>query len=131
MPAKEKGFYVGISNPIDVRRNLLETSKDIIQILKRYESLHRIKEEKRAEMNKFRSTVSEITQLMLRLKTSLPPVRIEDLPRREVTETTTRKPIAPMAVKRAKVSQESAAPGSELDRLEQELGKIEDKLKSL
>jgi len=130
MPAKEKGFYVGISNPIDVRRNLLETSKDIIQILKRYESLHRIKEEKRAEMNKFRSTVSEITQLMLRLKTSLPPVRIEDLPRREVTETT-RKPVAPVSVKRAKVSQESAAPGSELDRLEQELGKIEDKLKSL
>jgi len=130
MPTKEKGFYVGISNPIDVRRNILETSKEIIQVLKRYESFHHIKEEKRAEMNKFRSMVNEITQLMLRLKTSLPPVRIEDLPRREAAETA-RKSMAPVTEKRVKAAQESASPSSELDRLEQELGKIEDKLKVL
>ena len=130
MPTKEKGFYVGISNPVDVRRNILETSKEIIHVLKRYENFHHIKEAKRAEMNKFRSMVDEINQLMLRLKTSLPPVRMEDLPRREAAETT-RKAAEPVAVKRAKAMQEGTAPSSELDRLEQELGKIEDKLKGL
>jgi len=124
---KEKEFYVGIPNPIDVRRNILETSKEIIQVLKRYESFHHIKEAKKAEMNKFRAMVNDINQMMLRLKTSLPPVRIEDLPRKEPTETT----VKPLSVKRIRAAPESAAPSSELDRLEQELGKIEDKIKGL
>lgn len=122
---KEKEFYVGISNPMGVRRDVLETSKEIIQILKRYETFSHIKENKRAEMARFRTIINDITQLMTGLKSSLPPLKLEDLPREEASHV--KRPVM------AKVSkpQEKVRSVSEIDRLEQELGKIEEKLRSL
>ena len=42
----EKTVYVGISNKSEVRRELLECSKDIVGILKNYDMLNSIREEK-------------------------------------------------------------------------------------
>ena len=41
---EDKDFYVGINNPIDVRRNTLECSRELIQNLQSYENVKKVRE---------------------------------------------------------------------------------------
>ncbi len=47
-------FYVGIKNPIDVRKNLLESSKYIIKNLQRHERFKAIRGEKIGQIMKLK-----------------------------------------------------------------------------
>lgn len=69
---KEKKFYVGLKNPVSIRRNLLEASKDIIKSLQRYERQREIRKQKIEAIFKVRKLVKDVKRLTSTLNSKLP-----------------------------------------------------------
>ena len=117
--AETKGFYVGVKEPVSLRRKLLESSKGIIQYLKDYENLKLIREEKHKEIVEFKNKIDEMTALLSELK--------EHLPKKELQGNTYTKEGTEKNSKRKKVKIEN----SEIERLETDLAEIESRLSSM
>jgi len=71
---EEDVFFVGIKDPIEVRRNLLESTRDIVQTLQRFERFKQVREEKQQEVVRLREQVREISKLVNKLKSLLPKI---------------------------------------------------------
>lgn len=72
-------LFVGIRDPNDIRKSLLESSKSIIECLQKYEKLRFIREEKEKEVHRFKTIVSEIDSSMNKLKSLLPKTTLEPI----------------------------------------------------
>ena len=72
---EESPLFVGITNNGELRRNMLECSKEILESLKHYEKFKFVKEEKQKLIQKFREDVKGLSKLISRLKTNLPKVK--------------------------------------------------------
>lgn len=80
MPAKKQAkkeldddtYYIGITEPLEVRRTILETSKEIIQAMHRFERFKEIREEKKSTLKDLNQKVSELSILLNTLKSNLP-----------------------------------------------------------
>lgn len=132
MTTKDEPVYIGIENPAEVRRALLESSKSLIKILQKGERLRENKRQKQQLILQLKETMREISQLISQLKSQMPKVRISSLPRRHAT-----KPIvhaaegAKQAMKQVSMPKPRAVPLTESQKLERELQDIEEKLKRL
>ncbi len=73
----EKEFFVGIFEPNDIRRNVLESSKEIVNSLQASESLKKIRSEKIICYKKIKNIMDELKFLVARLEKSLPKSKIE------------------------------------------------------
>ena len=119
--AEIKGFYVGVKEPISLRRNLLESSKAIVQSLKDYEKLKLIREERHAKILEFKEKIDEMLVLLSGLK--------EHFPKHELKKD--------FYVKRKKEKREKGKTKKaevkidEIDRLEKDLAEIESRLRSM
>ncbi|MBW2992124.1 hypothetical protein KY345_02810, partial [Candidatus Woesearchaeota archaeon] len=69
-------LYVGVQNPIEIRRTILEATKDVVEILQKYERFRAVREEKIKTVNSLREQVKEITKLVAKLKSELPKVDV-------------------------------------------------------
>ncbi len=67
--------YTIIENPVEIRKNLLMTSKALIQILMIYEKLKVIRRERLEKMNQLKSVIEEINELMDKLLERLPEIK--------------------------------------------------------
>jgi hypothetical protein len=123
VPDKKEIFYVGVTDPTEVRRNLLESTRDIVIFLRTYENFKRIRAEKVREIEKLKLQIQEITRILNKLRRDLPKTRLREKAE-EIVEKGGRKPVV-------KISQPRKTEGSDVDRLEQELNAIEEKLKLL
>lgn len=105
-------FFVHIRDPTDVRRKLLGSSKQLIQILQRYERVKELRIHKLEKISQLRKLNKEINLLFAKLKKEMPKadVRIKTEPRK------------PSRNEGSKLS------GNELAELEAELKKIENKI---
>lgn len=112
-------FYVGIRDPIELRKELLLSSKNLIDSLKRYEAYKTIKEDKLRHIIQLKRVFDEILVLNKKLRGKLPrmPVKVPPVTR-EMREERPRS----KAVKMQKTHMEA---------LEDELSKIEERLGSL
>lgn len=121
---EENPLFVGITNSGELRRNILECSKDILESLKEYEKVKSVKEEKQKLIQKFREDIKAISRLINRLKTNLPKVKEVGIkkPEKEIVE----KQEKPKVIKVEKPKEKT-----ELERLESELNDIEGKLNTL
>jgi len=117
--AETKGFYVGVKEPVSLRRSLLESSKSVIQGLKDYEKLKSIREEKHKNVLKFRNKINEILVLLSDLK--------EHLPQHELGENVNIKRKA----EKTKKGKKAEIKTDEIGRLEQDLAEIESRLKNM
>jgi hypothetical protein len=122
---KEQGkelFYVGVRDPTEVRRNLLESSRELVVFLKTYENFKRIRIQKVEEINKLKLLINQISRTINKLRRDLPKTKL-----REKSEETIKKGgerrIVKMPVKVKAMS--------DVERLESELTDIEEKLKLL
>ena len=68
----QKDFFVGIYEPKDVRRNILECSKEVVDSLQIYESLTKIRSNKLKCYKEIRVLVDELHLLVSRLEKGLP-----------------------------------------------------------
>jgi hypothetical protein len=73
---EDNDFYVGVSNPLDVRRNLLECSREMIQTLQSYEKIKKIRDMKIKRIHQLKTVIRELDLLFSKLKSTLPKTHL-------------------------------------------------------
>ena len=109
MKKEDELFYIGIEDPQELRRYVLESSRSVVLNLKRFEEINATRIRKMESMAKFKDIVEEINAMVSKLRRELPKTKVTTL--RKVRLTEERPP--------------------ELDELESELNVIESHLKKL
>ena len=125
--AEEKGdvYFVGLEKPNELRRTLLESTRDVVDVMKRFERFKSVREQKIKEIERLKSDIREISKLISKLRAELPKTKLRvKLPKRE--EVPEKKKVVKKEVKKPKKKEMT-----ELDKLESELSAIEGKLKGL
>lgn len=115
-------LFMKVDEPVEVRRNLLESAKITIHSLQRYERFKKVREEKAEKIIALRNVMKEIEQLFIQLKRELPD-----------TEIHTPERVEHHGKKVVKTKGKVRMPeySSELEQLEKELKQIEAKLNAL
>ncbi|MEE9525277.1 MAG: hypothetical protein V3V78_01575 [Candidatus Woesearchaeota archaeon] len=129
---EESMFYVGMKDPIEIRRSLLESSKEALQYLQRFERFKEVRKEKEAEIIKLKEAMKDILALVRKLKTELPksglrakPHKAAPKPKKTAAKKEAPKEVAPP------IEVEKPREMSELEKLEAELSEIEGRLTKL
>ena len=125
-------FYVGIKDPIEIRRSILESSKEMLHYLQRAEKFKHVRKEKAVQIAKLKEDMKEITKLTRKLKSLLPKSGLraakpkpKPKPQKKAKKKAEAKKEAPP------VEVEKPKETSELEKLETELGEIEGRLTKL
>lgn len=126
-------FFAQVKAPNEVRRNILETLKDIVEVLQRFEKFKRIRHEKLERIHKLRGLIKDANKMLGTLRLKMPQTNLRAS---AAAEAPAHKKAHHRKKKKAKSSGEKQekAPKkemTELEKLEAELGAIESKLKSL
>ena len=129
---EESVFYVGMKDPIEIRRSILESSKEALQYLQRAERFKEIRKEKAEQTAKLKEIMKEMNGLVRKLKMALPKTGLRGKVHKEAPKK--KKKAAPVKVeKKAPPKEEVEKPKemTELEKLEAELGEIEGRLTKL
>ena len=125
---KKETLYVGIADPVDVRRQILEASKDIIQMMQQFERYREVRRERKEAILTLRSDLHEVRGAITRLKKVLPKVKHKKekpKPVKVVPEPVMIEQPKPAPKPKKRVAK------TEVDKLELELDEIERKLEHL
>jgi len=117
-------FFVEIREPSEVRKHILETLKDVLELLQKFESFKHLRHDKMVRIDKLRVLMRDANKLMGVLKTKLPQTSLKGM---------VPKQHAPKKVQAKKKEMPEKVPKkerTELDKLQFELNAIESKLKS-
>ncbi len=133
-PIKPEVLYMGISNPVDVRRSILECARDMVHFLQMFEKFRVIREEKKEAAAILKKQIKELNTLVNKFKAALPKTNIRTGIKKPKTEFEA--PIEKHEEKAAEKAQESNSEIPEInmddiEALEAELHEIEDKLNFL
>jgi len=109
-------YFVGLTSPDDVKRGVLESSKELLGSMKGVENLKDIREEKKEEIANLKKIVKSSSLLMSKIKNRLPKVHPLIKKTEKEEEPAVSRPVRMV---------------SEVDRLQSELDEIEKKLNSL
>ena len=123
MKEKEKTFYVGVHNSNDVRKQLLECSKDIVGILKNYDRINTIRKEKIEKSMELNKILNDIRKLNLIFKERLPSNKLRAIPVK-----IKRGGIKKKSFKKSVPKKAENPPNHKIKILEQELNEIEERL---
>ena len=122
-------MYVGIDDPVSMRRDILEASKSMVRVLKGQHSLRDARTTKHKLIEELRNKVTEIGQLVAEARQMLPKMEMQ-LPEEKETKIP-KIAKAATATKTKAVSAPRARIEPHIDKFERELQDIENKLKSL
>ena len=131
--SKEQGselVFVQVKKPAEVRKDILETLKEIVETLHRFEKFKQTRHKKLEKIHHLGVLIRQANKMLGNLRLKLPQTNLR--------ATVVKAPLEPKKIhhKKIKASEEKQqkAPKKELtevDRLEAELSAIESKLKSL
>ena len=116
-------LYVNVKKPIELRRNVLETSKSVLYTLQFYYKILKLREEKEKQIALLKVQVGEINLLCSKLSQFLPKYQFkvgkkpEKLTKKKLKGRRRKSDLTPKV--------------TELDRLESSLSEIENKLRNL
>ncbi len=113
-------LYVGIPEPENVRKNVLSTAKRVITLLKDHQDYARIRNEKETNIQQLKKTLDSIASQTRKLKNILPKRNMpptQNMPRHSCQEQ-----------KSERKQQNNTF--NKIDLLEQELNKIEKRLRA-
>jgi len=151
-------FYVGVRDPVEVRRSLLESAREAIHFLKRYEKVKSIRAEKTQVILKLDTQVKDLRNMVAKLRKVFPATKLRTQfparksqcvvcsnffknqtelsqhmkhhqPKKSERHEPVRNPI--IMEKQEAPPPKKSAPLSDLEKLEGELADIEDKLDKL
>jgi len=130
-PNKEL-FFVQVREPNEVRKYILQTLKEIVEILHRFEKFRQIRHEKIANIHKLRALLKDANKMLGSLKLKLPQTNLRAAAVKEITKHS-KKPAHKKKVKPSEEKPEKAPKRemTETEKLEAQLNAIESKLKSL
>lgn len=119
-------FFVRVREPDEVKRHILESLKEVVELLHKFERLKQIRHEKLEKIHKLKDLVKEANKMLGGLKIKLPHTNLKAA----VAES---KPKKVPEKKNAKATEKKVPQKeiTELQKLEAELSAIESKLKSL
>ena len=136
---KKEPYFIGLGDPVELRRNVLEPTREVIQFLQSYEEFKKVKEEKtftigllKEDLKEIKTTINKLRRLLPRskLKAERTYGRIKKEIESEHPELKPKPEPKPEPV--PEPEPEPLPPAHpELDSLEKELGEIEKKLGSL
>jgi hypothetical protein len=128
----EQEFFIRISNPNTLRRELLEASKLILSILKQTYIVKQLREAKHYQMTKIDTEVKEIKLLVQKLDELVPHYTRADLKKLLPDMSSFKRP-DPMQPKLpdAKPAPQSPQHVSELDQISRAIEEVSRKLQSL
>ena len=118
-------FFAEVKEPEEVRRNILESLKEIVESLQRFEKFKETRKDKLHNINKLGKIVKNTNKLVLDLKKSFPETKIRTM--KAISKTAEKKKIG--IRKKKEVAERK--PLTELQKLESELSEIEGNLESL
>ncbi|MBI2575741.1 hypothetical protein HYV84_00880 [Candidatus Woesearchaeota archaeon] len=122
---KEDGIFVGVKDPLRVRKDILESSRDVLEGLKSYESFKQVREEKRMLFEQLRSDARSISLLIGRLRGELPQLKVPAAKVEKAKE-------QPQPKQGKMVpAVEKAKPATEVQRLEEELAQLEEAVQKM
>lgn len=119
-------FFVEVAEPEEARRNMLESLKDIVENLQRFEKFKETRKDKIERINQLGTIIKDINKHVSSLKNSFPEAKLRAM---KVIRKVEKK--KPSTEKKKKHEEEKIKPTSELKKLESELSEIESKLGSL
>jgi len=136
-PKAEEVFYVGVQDPTEVRRNVLESYRDAVHFLQQHEKLKALRAQKAQALEEVRADVRELKTLVLRLKRVMPKTKLRVKLNEEHREA--KAPVEKKAEEKPKKEKKKrhekrlrpAKDGGELEQLESELSEIEHKLENI
>jgi hypothetical protein len=73
---EEDIFYVHIKEPVEIRKTILESSKQTVKLLQRYENIREVRIRKVEQINKLRKNFRELVVIVNKLKQEMPKVNI-------------------------------------------------------
>lgn len=120
-------FFVEVRQPTEVRRNILESLKEILESLQGFEKFKESRKERVIKISKLERDIKILGKHVSRLKGILPEASL----REAVVQKPKEEEHAAKKHKHHKKKEEAKKPLTEVDRLESELGAIEEKLRSL
>lgn len=132
-------YFIGLGDPVELRKNILEPTREVIQFLQSYEEFKKIKEEKTHTILILKDDLKELKLYINKLRRLLPRSKVKA----EKTYTRIQKEIKEecsepkfyQPASKSVVSKSAPKPipqtHPELDSLEKELGDIEKKLGTL
>lgn len=125
-------YFVQVREPTEVRKHVLETLKQIFEMLQRLEKMRQLRHEKLQNIEKLRSLFKSANKLVAALKLKLPQTNLRIAPAKESSHH------KKSAGKKSKtsVAKEKMEPApqrqpSDAEKLEAQLNAIESKLRSL
>lgn len=129
-------FFVQVKEPSEIRRNILETLKGIVEALQRFEKFKHMRHKKIEQIQKLRGLLKDANKMLGTLKLKLPQTNLRATVAREApTYPVHAKEVHHKKKKKGKSAKsEEKAPKkepTEIEKLEAELSAIESKLKSL
>jgi hypothetical protein len=141
-------YFIRISDTAEVRRMTLESSKDLLHVLKGYHDILETRERKKETTDELRDTLAELRAIISRLEKLLPQQSLKEiqrfLPKRKKVELKKEraespktkklplaKPVERPAPEQVIEKPKPARPMSELERLERALANIEERLGQL
>lgn len=129
MTNDEEILFMGIKDPAELRRAVVESSNGIVESLERYERFNSIRARKIAEITRLKSTIREISKLIHRLRSELPKTELPQI-KKEKKPKAVKKPRAVIQPK-ARSKPVPTKEHTELEKLESELDEIDKKLSGI
>ncbi len=127
--AKEnkEDFFVGIESTKDLRRNILESSREMVHILQSYEKVKEIREEKLRRIKQLKTVLEELKLLGSKLSRALPSVQTRIIEAEKEAKKSLKKEPRQSKVKKEKKEEAK----KDLEKLETDLASIEARLSEL
>lgn len=113
MAKEQQTIFVSVKNPVEIQRELLVSSKRIIETVKEMKNYHKVQEQKAQKFEELSKTLRKISTLSKKLKGTLPTL-----------------PGVKIEVEHEHVKEQKEHKKN-LDFLEEEINRIEKKLREL
>ena len=127
MAEEDKTFYVGINEPGELRKELLGCSKEIITVLRDYDTISSFRKEKIEKIIELGKVFGELKKLNLILKNKLPSNKIRAMPMKTTSKVAKVKVAKTKVLEKIPIKAVSNQP-PEIKQLENELSEIEERL---
>jgi len=125
-------FYVGINHKNELRRAILESSKEMIQALKAYRHIKDLETQKTDMIHDLNHIMADVRKLDNKLKSQLPKLSLPTVKPKSIDKSKSQTSFRPTSQAKSQPIPAVMKPKlSEVDKLEQELMEIENKLKRL